>query len=924
MASLFGRSALAERAQQIKTEDILEHVALVQTWLDDYETGSLKKDKETSREQDYNQDFFKTILGYKAKPHNPYTFEPKDTTEKKQYPDAVLRYTDLTDSLVNSVSAVVELKGASVPLDRPQQREGNMSPVQQAFKYKPQYSSCPFVVVSNFYEFRLYNDNLLDYERWTLHDLVDPANDYLAFKKWYVLLHADNMTAREGKSATEKLLSDIRQKQKDISEEFYAEYKQVRLALLQDVWTNNEKTRFQFEVAIQKVQTIIDRVMFACFAEDCGLLPDDTLGRVIKSAENSAYSESLWEEMKLFFTMVDKGSGKLGIPNGYNGGLFAEDSLVDSLVISDAPLRRLLGFGGYDFKEDLRVNVLGHIFEQSITDLEEIRRLVWEQNHPLEPPLPAPKRGKRKQDAIFYTPDYVVRYIVDHSVGAYLREKEAELIKEHRLNERVGEANYQKRERKAYLQYQYVLQTIKVIDPACGSGAFLVNVFDYLLAENQRVADILGEDSLLSTDDYVRLILTDNIFGVDLNNESVEITKLSLWLKTAERHKHLTSLDDNIRVGNSIFDDPGLAGGKAFDWKAEFPAIFAAGGFDVIVGNPPYGVNFSAAEKKYLLKYDALAPDFEIYVYFISLYRRILREGGYLSYVFPNTFLVNVYGLPYRTRLFETASITGMLDLSNDPTFADASVRTIVLALANRASDYETEMNVIDPVDKTISPFQTVTKQQLKDSLDNVLALFTRTPEETVVIQKIRSVSTPLVEMMDVSQGYIPYRRSDLVKTYGKVAGESIVDNREWHSPTKLDDTYKRDLAGRELYRYSIRKMPTAQYVKYGKHVASYVDPKFFTVPRILVREITSTHLYAAFTDEELYTNPSVINAIPINPDLDLYAVLAVVNSRLMGWYHTKTSPKAKKGLFPKILVGDVRNLPIVLPEARLNCTTSL
>jgi hypothetical protein len=358
-----------------------------------------------------------------------------------------------------------------------------------------------------------------------------------------------------------------------------------------------------------------------------------------------------------------------------------------------------------------------------------------------------------------------------------------------------------------------------------------------------------------------------------------------------------------------------LVGEKAFDWKGEFPDVFAAGGFDVVVGNPPYGVNFTAAEKKYLNRYDALVPDFEIYIYFISLYRRILKNGGYLSYIFPNTFLVNVYGLVYRTRLFETASITRMLDLSNDPTFADASVRTIVLALANRVSDYETVMNVIDPVDKTISPFQTVTKQQLTDSLDNVLALFTRTPEEAVVIQKIRSAATPLVDIMDVSQGYIPYRRSDLVKTYGKATGESIVDNREWHSPTKLDDTYKRDLAGKELYRYSIRKLQTAQYVKYGKHVASYVDPKFFTVPRILVREITSTHLYAAFTDEELYTNPSVINAIPIDPTLDLYAVLAVINSRLMGWYHTRTSPKAKKGLFPKILVGDVRSLPIVLPE---------
>lgn len=913
MASLFGRNALTERARQIATDDILEHVALVQTWLDDYDSGSLKKDKETAREQQYNADFFVKILGYRSKPANPYTFEPKDTTEQRQYPDAVLRYTELGDTPIDNVAAVVELKGASIPLDKPQQREGNLSPVQQAFKYKPQYRVCPFVVVSNFFEFRLYNDNQLDYEVWTLRDLADPTDDYLAFKKWYYLLKADNFVAKTGKSNTEKFLTDIRQEQIEIGQAFYGEYREIRLELLRDIWRNNPLQRKNFQTAIQKAQTIIDRIVFVCFAEDSGLLPDDTLARTLNYAETSPH-ESVWGAFKSFFKSLNEGSPKLGIPTGYGGALFRDDEDLNALDISDAAIRELVKLGGkYDFEDDLTVTVLGHIFEQSITDLEVIREKVEKGDFATEAKKPS-KVGRRKREGVFYTPEYVVRYIVERTVGQYLGEIEEDLKRKQNLTGMRTDAGYEKRERQVYTEYQYHLQNIRVLDPACGSGAFLVGVFDYLLAENQRVDDILG-GSLTSTEDYVRMILSDNIFGVDLNEESVEITKLSLWLKTAAKDKPLTSLDANIRVGNSIFKDPALAGAKAFDWESEFPRIFARGGFDVVVGNPPYGVSFTEAEKKYLTAFDALVPDYEIYIYFISLVRALLKPGGFMSYIFPNTFLVNVYGQAYRERLLDEYQVFEMLDLTNDPTFADAAVRTIVMSLANRKGDYETIMNIIDPADKRISTVQAVSKQQMLDSSDNLLALFTRKPQEATLINKIRAKSIPLSEIMDVSQGYIPYRRSDLRKQYGQERGDAIVDGREWHSTEKLDASYKRELAGRELYRYSIKKLPSTSYVKYGKHVASYVDPRFFTGPRILVREITSTHLYAAVTDEELYTNPSVINAVPIESDLDLHALLAIINSRLMGWYHAHTSPKAMKGLFPKILVADVRKLPIVMPE---------
>jgi hypothetical protein len=198
MAKLFGKNKLREVADKISTEEIQDYLSIIQKWHRDYHKGTLKTDKETSREQAYNQDFFINVLGYKEKPANPYSFEPKATTSAGQLPDAIVGY--LEQSVVKDdtkVAAVVELKGAAIVLDKPQRRDGNMSPVQQGFKYKTQYKHCPFVIVSNFYEFRLYQDNQLDYEVWTLDDLVDPADDYFKTQKFLpVTLSQELCTSR--------------------------------------------------------------------------------------------------------------------------------------------------------------------------------------------------------------------------------------------------------------------------------------------------------------------------------------------------------------------------------------------------------------------------------------------------------------------------------------------------------------------------------------------------------------------------------------------------------------------------------------------------------------------------------------------------------------------------------------------------------
>lgn len=666
MASLFGKNKLREIASKLQTSELEDKIALVKTWHNDYHNGSLKADKETSREQAYNQDFFIKVLGYKEKPAVPYSFEPKATTDKGQLPDAVLSHTDTTKDLKN-IAAVVELKGASIELDRPQRREGNMSPVQQGFKYKTQYRNCPFVVVSNFWEFRLYHDNQLDYELWTLDDLVDPEDDYLKFKTFYTLLHSDNLTTPKGASKTEGWLSDIRFEQEEIGKKFYKIYREARLELLRDIYRHNENVRADIGIGIEKAQKIIDRIVFACFAEDRGLLPDDTLKRVIQAADNSTFGGSLWSTFKAFFEAIDVGSTKLEIPDGYNGGLFAHDQELNSLKISDESLRKVANISDYNFVEDLSVNILGHIFEQSISDLEEIKSKVEESQN-----LDSIQQSRRKKDGIFYTPDYIVRYIVDNSLGAYLRDEEERLKVEFKLKGDITDKNYEKREQQAYNKYQEFLQNVKVVDPACGSGAFLVYVFDYLLAENKRVASILG-NNLFSSDDYIKSILQNNIYGVDLNEESVEITKLSLWLKSAQKGKKLTTLDNNIKNGNSLL----------ISWEDTFTEIFSNGGFDVVVGNPPYVRQELLSDQKphFAKQYQVYANTTDLFAYFYEKALGILKPNGLMSYI-SNTFAKTTgAGVVLRKYIQDNSQIEKLLDFGTLKVFDGATTYPIIIVL---------------------------------------------------------------------------------------------------------------------------------------------------------------------------------------------------------------------------------------------------
>ncbi|PIE78918.1 MAG: hypothetical protein CSA15_05340, partial [Candidatus Delongbacteria bacterium] len=236
---------------------------------------------------------------------------------------------------------------------------------------------------------------------------------------------------------------------------------------------------------------------------------------------------------------------------------------------------------------EVDVNILGHIFEHSLNEIEEI---TAELSSLLLPPMglnPLDKQiSKRKKDGIFYTPKYITKYIVENTIGKLCDEKKSEL----QIANLSIDDTYRKKDKKINAKgkklfntlntYKDWLFSLKILDPACGSGAFLNQALDFLIAEHKQIDDIIAEltGSDLRLFDTDKTILENNIFGVDINEESVEIARLSLWLRTARKGRKLSDLSANIKCGNSLIDDPKIAGDKAFDWYKEFPQVFPSFG----------------------------------------------------------------------------------------------------------------------------------------------------------------------------------------------------------------------------------------------------------------------------------------------------------------------------------------------------------
>lgn len=386
------------------------------------------------------------------------------------------------------------------------------------------------------------------------------------------------------------------------------------------------------------------------------------------------------------------------------------------------------------------------------------------------------------------------------------------------------------------------------------------------------------------------------------------------WNKKVEaltqETKKLEAEIEEIKA-NKIFEN-------AFEWRFEFPEVLNTKGdfvgFDVVIGNPPYGVSIKdKTEREYLVSNLSKVPDFEIYYWFINKGHHILKQNGVISYIIPNTILFNVFAQSYRLSLFDNWTLNEILDCTNFNIFEDATVRNIIFQFTKSDSkkntlDYKNTANVVSFENLVNRKPIRISKQTAESNIQNWGLIFKLDDNILSIIKKLKT-NNLLSEKYDATQGYIPYRKSDLIKVYGEDKAESIVKNREWHSDEKINNEYKEEIWGESITKYNYKY--TGSFVWYGRHLATYVDLKYFNQKRILIREITNPSIIACLIEEEFVNDPQLISVIQKKDEYTLEILWAILNSKLATFYHFNSSPKATKGAFPKILVYDVNNFPL-------------
>ncbi|AFY59272.1 Eco57I restriction-modification methylase domain-containing protein [Synechococcus sp. PCC 6312] len=805
--------------------DLPERQGKILQWIDVLQSGTLDEIKETSLHGSFLADIFQAILGYRsviAGGGQAWEIHAEQTiSDGGGSADGALGFFTATVQakggvkLSGRVIAPIELKGAKDDLDRvaPGRKE---SAVDQGWRYANYTPDCKWVIVSNYREIRLYQTSKTPAycEIFRLLDLGEME----AFQRFYFLLCRENFLPNQpqARSRIDELLAESNEAEAAITNALYEQYKQVRVDLAQHFQaTAPNDIENRDTVLIEKAQKVLDRVLFIAFCEDRGLLPDKTIQKAYEHRD--PYNpRPIWENYKAIFRWVDQGNEDPPIP-GYNGGLFKLDSLLDEqLQVTDQLCGQLKDLTRFDFDTEVSVNILGHIFEQSVSDLEELKALAAGQSF-------NQKQGKRKTQGVYYTPAFITQYIVEVALGGYLRQKEAVLSQQLGLDTIPKQATKKRRdtEVKFWEDYRDILLKTRVIDPACGSGAFLIAAFDYLNREYERVnealaalavdqqskgkvaADVVGQRSLFDLDET---ILNKNLFGVDLWPESVEITKLSLWLKTAKKEKALTYLDDNIKVGNSIVSDPSYDP-LAFNWLAAFPDVFADGGFDVVLGNPPYVrqerlTPFKPYLQTHYQTFDGVA---DLYVYFYEQGLRILKPEGVLSYIVTNKWFKAGYGEALRRFFTENSIFEQILDFGHAPIFPDAEVFPCIVSMRKPETVNHPASTVrVCPVPREKLPEISLPQYVQQEGFDIPWTRFTEQawslepPEVDALMQKIQSVGIPLKEYV----GHSPY--------YGIKTGLNeafLIDNATKNKLVNLDpksvEIIKPYLRGQDVKRWN-------------------------------------------------------------------------------------------------------------------------
>jgi hypothetical protein len=590
---LFVQAYLKEKSQDQRLQDSRCKKAYesVLRWADLESCGMLRTQTESNIEAEFLTQIFGDALGYTlfSEGHKQWNLQPKFRLND-QTADAAIGFFERHGT--RNLHALIELKGPTVNVDR--DKFSGRTAVQQCWDYLAEVPECPWGIVSNIVSFRLYHRGQTPrvYQLFTLQEL----RKWDTFLEFYCLFERGGLLplGLDPVARADALLEKSEKRQRGVGDELYKAYHDNRLELIR--YLTSPAHNKPLDVAIRIAQKLVDRIIFVAFCEDRELLPPRSLFRAWK--EIPAFyrvTNPKWQNFLALFRSIDEGSPSGDVP-AYDGGLFRKDDALDDLQLEDRWTDFFKSIGEYDFGSEVGVDVLGHLFEKSINDIERIRvtggLFETKYDEPISPKMA--KSAERKRGGVYYTPPEFTTFITEQTVGRTARERILSVQQRHGID--LAESERHKKDgklKRCVEEAVGTLREIRVVDPACGSGAFLIQAYDVL---EECYLDLMRalEPADPEAADWVRdriadYILHDNLFGVDLSPEAVEITQLSLWLRSAQPGKTLADLSKNIVCGNSLIIDPEVDH-LALNWQATFPQVFSANrtGFDCVIGNPPW------------------------------------------------------------------------------------------------------------------------------------------------------------------------------------------------------------------------------------------------------------------------------------------------------------------------------------------------
>jgi type I restriction-modification system DNA methylase subunit len=709
----------------------------------------------------------------------------------------------------------------------------------------------------------------------------------------------------------------------EVDDSFLSEIERWREQLAKNIALRNPNlTNRELNYAVQKN---IDRIIFLRICEDRGI---EEYGQLL-ALNNGA---NVYGRLLQIFTRADE---------KYNSGLFhfenekhiaeSPDEITPKISIDDNTLKdiiKTLYFPDcpYEFSV-LPADILGHVYEQF---LGKVIRLTPAHQAKIEE-----KPEVKKAGGVYYTPTYIVDYIVKNTVGVKLNGKTPKDVNK-----------------------------LTILDPACGSGSFLLGAYQYLLdwhldyyykslVETNKYAALKNTPLYQSANGEWKLttaerkrILLNNIYGVDIDTQAVEVTKLSLLLKVLEgetdqtisaqfkmfRERALPDLSNNIKCGNSLIgpdfyeqqsllfaDDEERLRVNVFDWNEEFKDIMKSGGFDVVIGNPPY-VDIKGMEKvdvDYIFNsYESSNNRINLFATFIERAFQITRKENFrFSMIIPSAILTQDSYKTLRKIILDNYNISNIVRLPNESfgsSAGEVKVDTVIVVFTEYNKKernvevlvYEgyKRINLIDKINcKIVHTFNSSSWLLHNDYTWSI----NRSVDTNELITKCENLSKPLDYYADFSLGITPY---------DKYRGHSPqqIKNKVFHSDHKKDDTYKKLLAGNDVKRYYV-KWNGISWISYGTWLGAPREKKYFTNKRIIVKQIidwTDKRIWASLLEEEIYNTQNAFTLLS-KGEVELELLLGILNSKLMSYYHRKKYLEEYKMRFQKILIKDCKQFPI-------------